>query len=196
MSADQIVAEHMDRVRDLARRFHANEREDLVQEGLLALLRAAERWEPERGILLWTYASQRVLGAMTDAIRRKGARALVTVQCVPEIDGVTMADEPQDDGERIAVVQGKRRAVRPATCPTCSREFLRRADRRHCSIRCSKVRQAERRCTVCSHAFVGRPRHDDRRCAVCRAARRMPQASPQRRAAISAAIRAWHQRRA
>lgn len=196
MNADAIVAEHMDRVRDLARRFHRNERDDLVQEGLLALLRAAERWEPERGILLWTYASRRVLGAMTDAIRRKGARALVTVQCVPEIDGVTMADEPQDDGERIAVVQGKRRAVTPAPCPTCGREFLRRSDRTYCSNRCAKTKQAERRCTVCSHAFVGRPRHDDRRCAPCRAARRMPRATPQHREAISAAIRAWHRRTA
>lgn len=86
MNADEILAEHTSRVRDLVYRFHPNEHDDLVQEGLMALLRVAARWDPARGIRLWTYARPRVLGAMTDAIRRRGRRAAVDVVCVPDLD--------------------------------------------------------------------------------------------------------------
>lgn len=43
--------------------------QDLVQAGLLGLLNAMDRFEPERGFRFWTYAEPRVRGAMLDSLR-------------------------------------------------------------------------------------------------------------------------------
>jgi len=43
---------------------------DLCQEGYLALLHAAERFDETLGLKFWTLASRRVWGAMIDAFRR------------------------------------------------------------------------------------------------------------------------------
>ena len=43
---------------------------DLAQAGLVGLLDAMERFDPERGILFWSYAESRVRGAMLDSLRR------------------------------------------------------------------------------------------------------------------------------
>ena len=44
--------------------------EDLVQEALIAGLRAAERWAPDRGATLKNYVRRRMQGAVVDAARR------------------------------------------------------------------------------------------------------------------------------
>lgn len=43
--------------------------QDLVQAGLLGLLNAMDRFEPERGFRFWTFAEPRVRGAMLDSLR-------------------------------------------------------------------------------------------------------------------------------
>lgn len=43
--------------------------DDLVQIGWVGMLEARERWEPDRGVSFWTFASLRVAGAMSDHIR-------------------------------------------------------------------------------------------------------------------------------
>jgi RNA polymerase sigma factor for flagellar operon FliA len=49
----------------------AMEFEDLVSYGIIGLLKAIERFDPERGVLLKTYAEHRIRGAILD-----GARAM------------------------------------------------------------------------------------------------------------------------
>lgn len=45
--------------------------EDLVSEGLYALTLLLKRFDPDRGATLWTYATQRVRGAMLDHIKKE-----------------------------------------------------------------------------------------------------------------------------
>lgn len=64
-------------VHSIARRLHSRRpewllsHEDLVQEGMLALLRAQGRYDPARGCTFTTYAYPRIRGAMLDCIRRQ-----------------------------------------------------------------------------------------------------------------------------
>lgn len=62
-------------VRALARRMassmpHSIEISDLVQDGMIGLMDAAERFDESRGIKFETFAERRVRGAMVDALRR------------------------------------------------------------------------------------------------------------------------------
>ena len=43
--------------------------DDLVQEGVIGLLAALDRFDDERGVKFETFAEQRVRGAMIDALR-------------------------------------------------------------------------------------------------------------------------------
>ena len=43
--------------------------DDLESIGLVALLEAAAKYDPAKGVTLWTFAAHRVRGAMLDAIR-------------------------------------------------------------------------------------------------------------------------------
>lgn len=54
----------------VARKQPRSELAELVQVGAVALLETAAKFDPARGVKLGTYASQRVSGAMIDAIRK------------------------------------------------------------------------------------------------------------------------------
>jgi RNA polymerase sigma factor (sigma-70 family) len=56
----------------VARRFRGVEVEELVSEGTIGLIGAVERFDPDRGVGLSTYATHSVLGAMLDFLRREG----------------------------------------------------------------------------------------------------------------------------
>ncbi len=63
---EQIASQLLRSLGNLARR------EDLVASGREGLVRAAQRFEPERGVPFRGYASFRIRGAMIDALRRDG----------------------------------------------------------------------------------------------------------------------------
>jgi RNA polymerase primary sigma factor len=67
---EQMVRSHMALVNSIARRFMGTrlEFEDLVQEGMLGLITAMERFEPERGHQFSTYATYWVRQAICRAI--------------------------------------------------------------------------------------------------------------------------------
>ncbi len=46
------------------------DQDDMEQEGLIALTRAIKNYQPEKGILFWTYAETVVRNAFTDYIRK------------------------------------------------------------------------------------------------------------------------------
>ena len=72
---DALVLERLSSVKTMARLYYRRtpghvEYWDLVQDGMIALIKAADNYQPERGYKFWTYAERRCLGAMTDGIRR------------------------------------------------------------------------------------------------------------------------------
>lgn len=71
---DRIAASSLWLVEALARRFNcsATDRQDLVAEGSIALLHAMDRFDPDRGVRLATYAHSWVRAAMTSYLLREG----------------------------------------------------------------------------------------------------------------------------
>lgn len=70
---DRLVTAHLPHLVRSAARYEGRglDRDDLVQEGAFGLLRAAELFEPARGLRFWTYAIWWVRQAMTRAVDDK-----------------------------------------------------------------------------------------------------------------------------
>jgi RNA polymerase primary sigma factor len=75
---EQVVSAHMPRIAAMARRYAVSpqvERLELIQEGVVGLLQALQRYDPDRGVPLWAYAKptversmHRLLGELGDAV--------------------------------------------------------------------------------------------------------------------------------
>lgn len=71
---ERLLLLHLPQVRLVAETLRARlrfamELDDLVSYGVIGLLRAIERYDPGRGVLLKTYAEHRIRGAMLDGVR-------------------------------------------------------------------------------------------------------------------------------
>jgi RNA polymerase sigma factor for flagellar operon FliA len=75
----QFLESHLDLVRHVALRISARlpasvELDDLVHDGVVGLLDAAERFDPFRSVRFRTYAESRIRGAILDGLRAKDWR--------------------------------------------------------------------------------------------------------------------------
>ncbi|NLC77865.1 MAG: FliA/WhiG family RNA polymerase sigma factor [Clostridia bacterium] len=75
LSREQMITEYLPLVKYVAGRIPAKlpnhlDREDLISYGVLGLIDAIEKFDPGRGIKFETYASQRIRGAILDALRQ------------------------------------------------------------------------------------------------------------------------------
>lgn len=64
---------------------------DIVQEGMIALLKAVDNYDPKRGTRFSTYAFYRIRGHMVNYIQRKEARSPIPVQIEDD-----MLSDPRD----------------------------------------------------------------------------------------------------
>lgn len=71
---EQLVMSHLNLVRFLANKFknRGEPLDDLVQVGYLGLLKAIDRFDPERGLEFTTYATPTILGEIKRHFRDKG----------------------------------------------------------------------------------------------------------------------------
>jgi RNA polymerase sigma-B factor len=71
---DQLVALHLPLVEHLARRFRnrGEPYDDLMQVGTIGLIKAIDRFDPERGVEFSTYATPTVVGEIKRHFRDKG----------------------------------------------------------------------------------------------------------------------------
>lgn len=71
---NQLVMNHLNLVRYLAAKFNnrGEPLEDLVQVGTIGLIKAIDRFEPERGLEFTTYATPTILGEIKRHFRDKG----------------------------------------------------------------------------------------------------------------------------
>ncbi len=79
---EQIIVFHRPLVFWIARKFNVQHHvyPDIVQEGMLALLKAVDKFDPDRGIKFSTYAFYRIKGHMVNYIQRKEARSPIPVE--------------------------------------------------------------------------------------------------------------------
>lgn len=75
--------------------------EDHLQHGLMGLLDAARRFDPERGLRFWTFASPRVSWAMTDA-ERAGFGVMIHV---PRAAWSSYGDNDRFQGSRFEAAE-------------------------------------------------------------------------------------------
>ncbi len=71
---DELVTAHLGLAHQLARRFanRGEAHDDLVQVASVALVRAAERFDPERGIMFSTFAAASIVGELKRHFRDRG----------------------------------------------------------------------------------------------------------------------------
>lgn len=71
---EQLVMSHMNLVRFLANKFknRGEPLDDLMQVGYLGLLKAIDRFDPERGLEFTTFATPTILGEIKRHFRDKG----------------------------------------------------------------------------------------------------------------------------
>jgi RNA polymerase sigma-B factor len=71
---DGLVTSHLGLAHQLARRFvnRGESLDDLVQVASLALVRAADRFDPERGVMFSTFASASIIGELKRHFRDRG----------------------------------------------------------------------------------------------------------------------------
>lgn len=84
MNYDQLVMDNMGFVVSLAEEYHNKHRQvdldDLVSEGTLAMLHAARKWDPERGVRFVNYAVRDVRKAMERLLPEE----VITTEALPE----------------------------------------------------------------------------------------------------------------
>lgn len=63
---------------------------DIVQEGTVGLIEAAECYEPEKGVAFSLYAVHRIRGRIADFLRREGCADIACLEALPMEDGSLM----------------------------------------------------------------------------------------------------------
>ena len=89
---EALVCEHLALVRSIARRFgrDADQRDDLVQEGVVGLLKAIRRFDPGRDVPFPAYAIMAVTGEIRHHLRDRSS-------CVRAPEATTAEVIPLDD---------------------------------------------------------------------------------------------------
>jgi len=88
-------------------------RQDIVQEGMLALISAVDRFDPERDLRFSTYAYHRIRGQMINLFERTERRAPIPVddECLFTDNPELPDDEWLDVAESIERLRGKEAIV-------------------------------------------------------------------------------------
>jgi RNA polymerase sigma factor (sigma-70 family) len=108
---NELVEQHLDLVRKIAGSLlslfpPSIEFDDLVQEGNLGLLRAAEMYDRARGVAFAAYAKRRVRGAILDSNRRRHYRNAThcPIEDAPEISEKPDVDQRIDEARLARTV--------------------------------------------------------------------------------------------
>ena len=111
---EELIVAYRPLVFWVAGRIHAapSLRQDLVQEGMLAMIRAVDRFDPDRDLKFATYACHRIRGQMLNMLDRSERRAPIPV---PD-EWLEVAPAPGDEdwldvAESIAHLQGREAEV-------------------------------------------------------------------------------------
>ena len=118
MSArEELIVSYRPLVYWIAGRIRVNDTElkqDMIQEGMLALIRAADSFDPERGYKFTTYAYHKIHGQIINMLERSEKRAPVPVpdeylEC--DYDGESSGDDWIDAENAISRLEGKEAEV-------------------------------------------------------------------------------------
>ena len=94
--------------------FDAELRQDIIQEGMLALIRAVDKFEPEQGYKFTTYAYHKIHGQIINMLERSEKRAPVPVPdeyLCADYDSETEGDDWIDAETAISRLEGREAEV-------------------------------------------------------------------------------------
>jgi RNA polymerase sporulation-specific sigma factor len=104
---EELLLRHRKSVRLCARPLFllGGDSEDLIQEGMLGLLRAIRRYDPDRGSSFSTYAELCMRSAMLTAIRSASARRHSVLNDSLPLDSLPEEDDPAGNPEQIVLLR-------------------------------------------------------------------------------------------
>ena len=112
---EELIVAYRPLVFWLAGKIHAapSLRQDIIQEGMLALIRAVDRFDPEREFKFSTYACYRIRGQMLNMLDRSERRAPTPI---PDEWIQVVHEEPEDEdwkdvAEGISHLEGREAEV-------------------------------------------------------------------------------------
>ena len=115
---EELIVSYRPLVFWIAGKIHISDhelRQDLIQEGMLALIRAVDRFEPEREFRFSTYAYHKIHGQMINMLERSENRAPLPVpdEWLVSADAMTgYTDEDWlDASEAISRLEGREKEV-------------------------------------------------------------------------------------
>lgn len=128
---ERLILAHLPQVHLLAGRLHRHcprcvEMDDLISVGIVGLMQAVDRFQPERGLKLKTLAEHRIRGAMADYLRtldplsrqvrrfvrqREAMIALLTAQLGRQPENAELADALGLSTERYRRFEVRARAA-------------------------------------------------------------------------------------
>jgi RNA polymerase primary sigma factor len=106
---EELVSRFMPMIGNVARAYRrtsAVDRQELIQEGVVGLLRALERYEPERGVPFWGYAGWWVRQAMQQVVSELSHPIVLSDRALRQLSRVKRAQRQFE--------QVRRREARPA----------------------------------------------------------------------------------
>ncbi|MBR1671755.1 MAG: sigma-70 family RNA polymerase sigma factor [Fretibacterium sp.] len=115
VAREELIVAYRPLVFWLAGKIHAapSLRQDIIQEGMLALIRAVDRFDPDREFRFSTYACHRIRGQMLNMLERSERKAPIPV---PDEWIQVAPRDPEDEdwldvAESIAHLQGREAEV-------------------------------------------------------------------------------------
>lgn len=111
---EELIVAYRPLVFWIAKRIHAHPslRQDLVQEGMLAMIGAVDRFDPDRDLKFSTYAYHRIRGQMINMLERSERRAPLPVPDEwLEVDPEPRDEEWLDVAESIGRLEGREAEV-------------------------------------------------------------------------------------
>ena len=114
---EELIVSYRPLVYWIAGKIHVNDselRQDMVQEGMLALIRAVDKFEAERGYKFSTFAYHKIHGQIINFLERSEKRAPIPVpdELLPTVSfSEDYDDEWLDASEAVAKLEGREAEV-------------------------------------------------------------------------------------
>ena len=113
---EELIVSYRPLVYWIAGKIHVNDsgiKQDMVQEGMLALIRAVDKFEPEREYKFSTFAYHKIHGQIINFLERSEKRAPIPVpdEFLPSVTEEYDGDDWLDASEAVAKLQGREAEV-------------------------------------------------------------------------------------
>ena len=115
---EELIIEYRPLVLWIAGKIHITDyelKQDIIQEGMLALINAVDKFQPERGYKFSTYAYHKIHGQMINLLERSEMRAPVPVPdewlCIAEDESEQSDDDWLEASDAVSRLEGREAEV-------------------------------------------------------------------------------------